>query len=179
MNHQTSIQAVIKEANTHYQAGQYERAAELFKSAAERYAAQEDELNAAEMMNNCSVALLKGGNAAGALQAVEGTDKIFAAVNDAHRQALALGNMAAAYEGLGDVHKAIQFYQQSSDLLKGTGDRELRTYVLGSLSSLQLKNGNQLQSLATMQVALDTKPKLSLKERLLKKLLQAPFKMLR
>jgi tetratricopeptide (TPR) repeat protein len=179
MKNQATIQTIVKEAHTLYQGGQYSHAAAAFKTAAERYAAGADELNAAEMMNNVSVALLKAGDAAGALQAAEGTDAVFAAANDAQRQAMALGNQAAACEALGNNRRAILLYQQSSDLLKGTGDRELRTYVLSNLSALQLKNGDQLQSLATMQTALDTKPKLSLKERLLKKLIQAPFKMLR
>jgi tetratricopeptide (TPR) repeat protein len=172
-------QSMVEKAHESYQAGKYFQAAELFSSAAEVYSAQSDPLNAAEMMNNRSVALLKAGDAAGALAATEGTDTIFATANDARRQAMALGNQAAACEALGGVRRAILLYQRSSELLKDTGERELRTYVLGSLSALQLKNGDQLQSLATMHIALETKPKLSLKERLLKKLIQAPFKTLR
>jgi tetratricopeptide (TPR) repeat protein len=179
METQVPVQTIVQQAQASYQANQYLRAADLFQSAAARYAEQGDELSAAEMMNNCSVALLKGEDAAGALRAAEGTDQIFAAANDARRQAMALGNLAAACEALGDVPRALLLYGQSSELLKDTGDRELRAYVLGSLSALQLKNGEQLQSLATMQAALDTKPKLSLKERLLKKLIQAPFRMMK
>ena len=179
MGNYDPIQSYVKSAQENYSAGSYSKAASLFQSAAQVYAEQGDELNAAEMRNNCSVALLKAGDASGALQAAIGTDAIFSAANDARRQALSLGNLAAAYEALGDVPQAIKFYRLSSDLLKDTGDRELRSFVLGSLSALQLKNGEQLQSLASMQAALDNKPKLSLKERLLKKLIQAPFRMLK
>jgi tetratricopeptide (TPR) repeat protein len=179
MANNNPIQSHVKSAQDNYSAGRFSQAASLFQSAAQLYVDQGDELNAAEMRNNCSVALLKDGDAAGALQAAQGTDVIFAAANDARRQALSLGNLAAAYEALGDIPQAMKLYHQSSDLLKDTGDRELRSFVLGSLSALQLKNGEQLQSLASMQAALDNKPKLSLKERLLKKLIQAPFRMLK
>jgi tetratricopeptide (TPR) repeat protein len=179
MTSHDSAQTIVRQAQNMYKSGQYPRAADLFRSAADEYANQGDELTAAEMMNNCSVALLKGNDAAGALRAASGTDQTFAAANDAHRQALALGNQAAASEAMGDVQRALRLYRQSADLLKDTGDPELRAYVLSSLSALQLKNGDQLQSLATMQAALDAKPKLSLKERFLKKLIQAPFRMIK
>lgn len=174
-----TVSAIVRQAQGRYRAGEYLAAAEQFRAAADVYRTNGDELSAAEMLNNCSVALLKAGDAAGALQATEGTDQVFSAANDAHRQGLALGNLAAACEACGDSQRALQLYRQSADLLKDTGDNELRAYVLGSLSALQLKHGAQLQSLATMQAALESKPKLSLKERLLKKILQAPFRMMR
>jgi tetratricopeptide (TPR) repeat protein len=178
MGLQEQPQAIIKQAQASYKSGDVLTAADLFRQAAEGYL-QSDELNAAEMMNNCSVAFLKGGCAAEALEAAQGTDQVFAAANDARRQALALGNQGAAHEALGDVQRAIACYQQSAELLKDTNDPDLRAYVLGSLSALQLKTGDQLQSLATMHVALQTKPELSLKERILKKLIQIPFRQIK
>lgn len=178
MTDQETVQSIARQAQDQYQAGQYLAAAQQFRAAAGRYSNDGDELSAAEMLNNCCVALLKAGDAAGAFQAAEGTDQVFSAVNDVHRQALALGNLAAACEALGDTPRALLLYRQSADLLKDTGDNELRAVVLGSLSALQRKHGDQFQSLATMKAALETKPKLSLKERLLKKLLQALFRMM-
>jgi tetratricopeptide (TPR) repeat protein len=174
-----NIQSIIKQAQARYKAGDFLPAGELFRQAAESYRQLGDESNAAEMMNNYSVALLKSGRAAEALEATLGTDQVFAAANDARRQALALGNQGAACEALGDFQRAIALYSQSADLLKDTDDPDLRAHVLGSLSALQLKTGDQLQSLATMHIALQTKPDLSLKERILKKLIQVPFRQLK
>lgn len=69
------------------------------------------------MANNCSVAYLKAGNAAAALEAVTGTDAIFAEKGDRLRQAMALGNQAAALEGLNQLDAAIGSYNQSAELL--------------------------------------------------------------
>ena len=158
-----------------YKAGDYEQAAEIFGKAAESYAARDDALNAAEMNNNRSVALLQAGDAAAALQAAEGTDATFAAGGDPHRQAMALGNQAAALESLGRLKESLERYQASSDLLKQLDDREMRSYVLKRISSLQMRLGHQLESLAAMDVALDSQPHLSLREKILKKLLGIPF----
>jgi hypothetical protein len=79
---------------------------------------------------------------------------------------------------LGDTEKAIEKFQAASDLLKEIGDESLRAYILQNLSGLQLKSGDQFQSIATMHTALENKEKLSLKEKFLKKLLRIPFKMM-
>src|SRR5512140_1642332 len=78
----------------------FEEAAEYFKQAAEGFTQGRAGTLAAEMKNNLSVALLQAGSAQEALDAVLGTDEIFAGANDIKRQAMALGNQAAALEAL-------------------------------------------------------------------------------
>ncbi len=168
-----------KQAKQAYDRKEYTQAAGLFFSAAQSFHNQEDALQAAEMLNNCSVAWLQAGEAQKALDAAEGTDSIFADAADLRRQAMALGNQAAALEALGKLEDAINKYQSASDILKDIDDKELRTYVLQNLAALQLRTGDQYQSLATMQAALEHKKKLSIKERFLKKLLRIPFKLMK
>ena len=169
---------LAQKAKTAYKKKKYSEAAALFDEAAKLYKEKEDLLNEAEMLNNCSVALLLGGDAREALQAAQGTDQIFAEAADFKRQAMALGNQAAALDALGKLNEALEHYQDASELLKGRGEDDLRSYLLQQISTLQIRSGNQLQSLASMQAALDSRKKLSMKERMLKKLLKTPMDML-
>ena len=57
------------------------------------------ELQAAENLNNCSVAFLQAGKAEAAYQAVADTPQFSKNAGDIRRQAMALGNRAAALEG--------------------------------------------------------------------------------
>jgi tetratricopeptide (TPR) repeat protein len=173
-----SLPQMIEKAKAAYEAEDFEEAARWYDRAGSEYTLQEDHLNAAEMANNRSVCLLRSGNSQAALSASRGTEKVFAGAGDLRRQAMALGNQAAALEAMHRIDEAISLYQQSNDFLKQINDQDLRTFVLQSLSGLQLKRHQYLQALATMQAALEIKQKLTLRDRILKKLLQIVFSLL-
>jgi tetratricopeptide (TPR) repeat protein len=172
-------QQLAEEGQADYNKGEYMSAAKLYKAAADGYLSAGDELLAAEMANNCSVAFLKGGNAESALEAVRYTDGVFAGRGDTLRQAMALGNQAAALEGLKQLDKAIIIYGQSAELLKQLGESELRAYVLQSISTIQLRRGQYLEAYGTMGEGVMGLDKPNLKQKLLKSLMQLPFKFLR
>ncbi len=174
-----STEELDKQAKQAYEKKEYGKAAELFLSAAHSCHLKGDTLQAAEMLNNSSVSWLQADEAQKALEATEGTDAIFSDAGDLRRQAMALGNQAAALDALGRLNEAVQKYQSASEILKDIDNKELRTYVLQNLAALQLRTGDQFQSLATMQAALEHKKKLSIKERFLKKLLRIPFKLMK
>jgi tetratricopeptide (TPR) repeat protein len=159
-----------------YQAGNYPAALDAFSTAKDAYLTNGDLLAAAEMQNNICLVQLKLGDPQAGWAAVAKTDEVFSKAGDLRRQALALGNQAAALDALGKREQAVEKYQACSDLLKQVGDKENRAAVLQSLSQLQLRMGRQLEAMATMQIALDNKPKLSFKERFLDKLLKVPFR---
>lgn len=174
----TTPQDLKKQAENAYGSKQYQKAAGLFKDAAAGYTAAGDILNAAEMASNRSVALLQAGDAKGALEAVQGVSRVFELAGDARRQAMALGNEAAALEATRQSKAAIEKYEQCAALLKQIGDLETRTLVMKNISQIQLRQGRQLEAMATMDAALNNRKKLNLIERLLKWLLKIPFKML-
>jgi tetratricopeptide (TPR) repeat protein len=174
----SSPQDLLKQAQLAYEAENFQKAAQLFLEAADGFRINNDAVNAAECDNNRSVALLRAGDPSGALKAASGTEQIFAQANDRRRQAMALGNQAAALEEMKEYQKALELYQQSSDLLKELGDGELRSYVLKRISALQIHLGKRLESMATMDAALHTKPKLTLKENFMKFLFDILFKLL-
>jgi len=167
-----------KEAKEAYVRGDYAIAAQLFEESSHDYATAGDKLSAAEMLNNCGVALLRIGNGKSALQVIEGTPATFAAVGDIRRQGLALGNLGDALESVGRKQDAIQAFEQSADLLERAGEDEMRAHVLQSLSKLQLKSGRQIEALATMEAGIEGFKKPTLKQRFLKKLLRIPFKLM-
>lgn len=174
----TEIDGIIWEAQNAYKEENFEKAAQKFEDAAKLLNIAGEAPHAAEMNNNASVSWLRFGDAQAALRCTEGTSSIFAAAGDVQKQAMAFGNQAAALEALGDFAAASTCYEQSADLFKQSGDRELRATVLQSLSALQMRHGKQLHAMATMQAALDQKPKLNWREKFLQKILKVPFKLL-
>lgn len=176
---QESIQTIATKAEKAFRSGNFSAAADLFEQAVHAASQSGDPLKTAEMANNRSVALLLAGDSRGALESAEGTDAVFAHAGDIRRQALSLGNQAAALEALNRLDEALTRYKQCSDLLKQVGDTENRAPVLKSISALQIRTGHQLEALASMDAALEGQQKLSVQERFLKKLLDVPMRMLK
>jgi tetratricopeptide (TPR) repeat protein len=169
---------IKKEAQDAYKSGDYQAASQAFGVAAEGYRLAGDLLNAAEMDNNRSVALLKVDDPAGALCAVEGTDLVFAEAGDVRRQAMALGNRAAALEALDRFEEALSDYEKCAEYFKEIGEHEMRAVTLKSISTLQLRTGHSMEALASMQAGVSAIERPGLKHRLLKKLLDIPSKLL-
>jgi tetratricopeptide (TPR) repeat protein len=167
---------LAEEGKKAYQRGKYSEASEKFQLAATGYQAQNNHLLVAEMKNNLSVALLQAGNAQAALEAVTGTEEVFKQAEDEVKQAMAIGNRAAALEVLKHLDEAEVAYQQSATLLKSNGETELYAHVMKSLSALQIRKGKQIEGIVNMKAGLEGIENPTLKQRILKKLLKLPFK---
>lgn len=167
-----------QEGKSAYEREEYEQAARAFEAAERGYAAAGDPLNAAEMANNRSVSLLQNGDAQGALDAVGTTVEVFAQAKDTRRQAMALGNQAAALAGLGKREEAEKLYWESARLLNDIGETALRASVLQAISRLQLRSERYMEAVASMQSGLDKVEKPSWTQRFLKKLLQIPSRLM-
>jgi tetratricopeptide (TPR) repeat protein len=178
MNEVLKPDQLVKEGQAAYRKGDYAGAGRSFLAASHGFHSAGELLGAAEAANNASVALLQAGDAQGALQALEGTEEVFAEAGDFRRQGMAIGNRAAAMEGLNRLDEALEAYEQSADLLKQSGEDNYYANVMQSLSALQLRTGRQLQALASMQSGLEQVQKPTTKQRFLKRLLRIPFRML-
>lgn len=150
----------------------FDDAAEYFRQAAEGYALGRAGLLAAEMRNNMSVALLKAGKPREALEAALETDKVFAGANDAKRQAMALGNQAAALGELRRYDEAIAAYERSAELFASVREDDLRATVMKSAAALKLKTGQITDSAFKMMGYMEAKPNPTFFERILKFLLR-------
>jgi tetratricopeptide (TPR) repeat protein len=168
-------QDLIKEAKKYYGRKNFLQAADLYRKAADSYRARSDDANAAEQLNNCSVALLQSGNAQSALEAASGTDQVFEKNGDKVHQAMALANQAAALEELHRDGEALPLYEKSAGLLKASGEREKRSYVMKKISALQIRTGKKMDATVSMYGALEDKEKLTGQEKTLKRLLDTLY----
>lgn len=146
----------------------FDEAAALFRQAADSYTQGSMGLMAAEMMNNASVALLQAGKPQESLDAVMGTEKTFEEAKDIKRQAMALGNTAAALEGLNRYDEAIQAYELSADLFGQVNEGDLRAMVMKSAAAIKLKTGKIAESAFKMMGSLDVKETPGFFERILR-----------
>jgi tetratricopeptide (TPR) repeat protein len=163
---------LAEEAKHAYERGQFDQAAALFRRAAQGYTLSRADLEAAETKNNLSVTLLQAGKPREALEAALGTDQVFAGASDLKRQAMALGNQAAALEALNRMDEALETYERSAALFEQAGEGDMRAMVKKSMAAIRLKRGELIESALNMVGSAEAKSKPSLLDRILKFLLR-------
>lgn len=139
---QMNPSSLAERGKQEYEKGKYLSAADLFSQAAQAYASAKDELNAAEMKNNQSVALLQAGKAKEALQATDGTEEIFQQTGDLKRQGIAISNRAAALEGLKKWDEALADYDRAASLFEEIGEGDMHSIVRKASANINLKRGH-------------------------------------
>jgi tetratricopeptide (TPR) repeat protein len=155
-----------------YEKGNFLGAADLFSQAAQAYSAAQDELNAAEMKNNQSVALLQGGKAKEALQVTEGTEEVFQRAGDIKRQGIAVSNRAAALEGLKKWKEALAEYDRAASLFEQIDEGDMHSIVRKAAANLNLKRGRIVDSQMDIYDSLRLVEKPSFSQRLMKFLMR-------
>jgi len=161
-----------EKGNIEDEKGNYSVAADLFSQAAQVYASAQDELNAAEMKNNQSVALLQAGKAKDALQATEGTEEIFENAGDLRRQGVAVGNRAAALEELKKWKDALAEYDRAASLFEQAGAGDMHSVVRKAAANLNLKRGRFTDSQLDVYDSLRLVEKPTLTQRIMKFLIR-------
>ena len=159
-----------------YEQENYLAAADHFGQAAQAYLMMKDELNAAEMKNNQSVALLQAGRAKEALQATEGTEEIFRNANDIKRQGIAVSNRAAALEGIKSWKEALAEYDRAASLFEQIGEGDMHSMVRKSAANLNLKRGRVTDSQMDVFDSLRLVEKPTLLQRIMKFLVRMGFR---
>lgn len=172
-------------ANTHSIAGKnfhsqkkYSQAIDEFRIALEEFVSLNDSVSVAEMKNNIGVCLQMQGKAEEAIKEIEGTAKVFAEQGKLEYEAMALGNEASALEDLKRFDEALSLYEQAEKLLDKEPKSEIRSIILKRISAIELKKGNQMASLASMNIALNSDPNPSKKEKSLRNVLTKFFRLL-
>lgn len=132
---------LAEQGKQEYAKGAFGVAADLFSQAAQAYSSVQDELNAAEMKNNQSVALLKAGKAEDALRATDGTEAIFQKAGDQKRQGIAIANRAAALEGLKKYNEAMEEYNRAAVIFEEIGEGDMHSVVRKATAEIFLKRG--------------------------------------
>lgn len=168
--------ALADRGKQEYERGNFRAAAELFLQAAQAYTSARDELNAAEMKNNQSVALLQAGNAREALQATEGTELVFEKAGDRKRQGIAVSNRAAALEGLRKWDEALAEYDRAASLFEESGEGDMHSIVRKAAANINLKRGRIADSQMDVFDSLRLVEKPTLMQRLMKFLVRIGFR---
>ena len=163
---------LAEQGKKEYEQENYLAAADQFAKAAQAYSLTKDELNAAEMKNNQSVALLQAGKAKEALQATQGTEEIFQAAGDIKRQGIAVSNRAAALEGLKKWKEALAEYDRAASLFEGIGEGDMHSTVRKAAANLNLKRGRIVDSQMDVYDSLRLVEKPTLTQRLMKFLIR-------
>lgn len=167
-----------KDAENKYSEKKYSEAARGYLEAAKIAEIEKSIFEAAELKNNASVAFLLSGENQSALDVVLNTEKVFFDKGNLKLAGMALGNQASAYEALGKHDQALELYEKAAKTLDEAGEKNLRVYILKQSSSIKLKQGRYLESLASMNLALQNNTPLSPKEKILKKLTNIVFKLI-
>ncbi len=166
---------LAEQGKQEYAKGTFGVAADLFSKAAQAYSEVQDELNAAEMKNNQSVALLKAGKAEEALRATDGTEEIFQKAGDLKRQGIAVANRAAALEGLKRLSEAVDEYNRAAIILEEAGEGDMHSVVRKATAEIFLKRGYIANSQMDVLDSLRLKEKPTLTDRILKFLMRWGF----
>jgi tetratricopeptide (TPR) repeat protein len=161
-----------------YREGDYAEAAAQFEAARGLYADLGDQGLAGEMLNNMGLCFRGLHRWEEAGRALEEALAEFGQAGDRGREAQALGNLGALAESRGDPKRAAELYEQAGAIFDEVGDQENRAYTLKSLSAVQLKQGRHFEALATMDSSLASAPRLNLQQRMLRRLIQWPMRLL-
>ena len=165
------LNEIVERAKQIYAAGDYPAAVQAFSEAARGYGEAGDVLMAAEMKNNQSVALLRDKQAQAALEAAQGTEKIFEQAGDQRRQGIALANQASALEALKHYKEAIELYSAAGENLEKAGEVDYRLEVMQLLSALYLRRFKFYDAIISLQSGLSAVKNPTPKQRFMKKLL--------
>ena len=164
--------SLAEDGKKEYAKNNFKAAAGLFSQAAQAYASVKDELNAAEMKNNESVALLQAGNAKAALQATDGTEGVFQKAGDIKRQGIAVSNRAAALEGLKKWQEALAEYDRAASLFEQVDEGDMHSIVRKAAANINLKRGRIVDSQMDVYDSLRLVEKPTLTQRIMKFLIK-------
>jgi tetratricopeptide (TPR) repeat protein len=178
MSQEAKTDQLIASARDAYLSGDYDQAIRLFEQARQHFLDEGNSVKAAEMANNLSTVYVKSKQKKKALEIILGTDEIFRSAGQPLNQAIALGNLGAAYDELKDFENAERAYKQSAELFEQEGDVEKHSIVMKSLSTLYIRQGKQLEGIFSMQKSLSSEKKLTFREKVLQQILKLPFKFL-
>ncbi len=163
---------LAEQGKKEYEQGAYLAAADLFLQAAQTYTSAKDEVNAAEMKNNQSVALLQAGKAREALQATDGTEAVFQKAGDIKRQGIAVSNRAAALEGMRKWNEALAEYDRAASLFEQIGEGDMHSIVRKAAANINLKRGRIVDSQMDVYDSLRLVEKPTLTQRFMKFLMR-------
>lgn len=154
-----------------YMQGDYELAETTFREAAAQYEDDGAADMVAEMQVNLGLTLHSLGQHEEALEQMTMALEVFRQMNDQHRMAQALGNMARVYAKTGNTEQATTNYREASAIFLELNDEDNYGQTVLAIADLQLRSGKLMQAAATYEVGLDYIKKPNARQKMMKKLL--------
>ncbi len=150
----------------------YELAVDTFRQAIDAYQADGAQDMVAEMKVNLGLALHSMGDSEEALKPMADAYATFVELQDKHRTAQVLGNMARVYAKLGNSEQALTNYREASAMFMEVGDEENYGQTLLAIADLHLRNGNAMLAAATFEMGLDHIKHPTARQRMMKQLMK-------
>lgn len=139
-----------------FQEGLYEEAVAKFKEAREKFAAEGNDIEVAEIVNNLGVISRMQGQWDDAITALEEARATFMRLDDRSREAQTLGNLGGLYASKGERDKAQECLHQAADIFADLGDEQRHGEILLALGVQEWKTGDRSGGLATYEAGLHT-----------------------
>lgn len=156
MGETVSAQESKEEGLRLFQEGLYKEAAAKFGQAQETFAAEGDEIEAAEMVNNLGVIHRMQGEWDEAIAALDEARAAFVRLGDRDREAQALGNLGGLYASKGERDKAKECLRQAADIFAELGDDQRQGEILLALGVQMWKTEGRSAGLTTYEAGLQT-----------------------
>lgn len=142
-----------------FQRGELDNAVSTFETAVSAYAAEQNPVGQAEMLNNIGVIHRMRGNHEESMEAFSTADQLCQQADDVNRRAQVLGNMGDLYAGMGDKETAARYYSDSAELFAQCGDAQKQSQVLKALSLMRLRQGQWTAAMMHMESSLSVRPR--------------------
>ncbi|RLC66168.1 MAG: hypothetical protein DRI48_05300 [Chloroflexi bacterium] len=179
MKETASAQELKEEGLRLFHEGLYEEAVAAFERAREKFAAEGNEVEAAEMVNNLGVLHRMRSEWDEAIAALEEAREAFARLGDRSREAQALGNLGGLYASQGKRDQAQECLRQAADIFAELGDAQRQGETLLALGVQMWKTGDRSGGLATYEAGLQTLRRPTISQKALRSLLSLRHRLLR
>lgn len=179
MSEGPSAESLKTEGMRLFEEGLYQEAAERFGQAQEAFAAQGNQIEAAEMLNNLGVTYRLLHQWAQAREALEEARAAFARLGDRNREAQTLGNLGGLLASRGDRLRAQEYLRQAADGFAAVGDIQRQAETLLALGTQMWKAGDRQGGMATYEAGLLLLDKPTVQHKALRTLLRLRTRLLR
>jgi tetratricopeptide (TPR) repeat protein len=166
-----SAQELKEEGLRLFQEGLYEEAVAMFERAREAFAAEGNDIEVAETVNNLGVIYRMQGQWDEAIAALEQAKATFVRLGDRSREAQTLGNLGGLYASKGERDQAHECLRQAADVFAELGDDQRYGETLLALGVQEWKTGDRSGGLATYETGLHTLEKPTVSQKALRGLL--------
>lgn len=155
----TNPDELKEEGLAQFKRGELDNAVATFETAVSAYAAAQNSVGQAEMLNNIGVIQRMRGRNEESLEAFTTADTLCQKTDDINRRAQVLGNMGDLYAGMGDKEAAARYYSDAAELFAQCDDKQKQSQVLKAISLMRLRQGQWMSAMMHMESSLAVKPR--------------------